>query len=266
MAVPGFQEMFLPFLQLLVDGEARHMSVVREHIENYFDLPLEDRTELIPSGQSTKVANRAGWARTHLCKTGLIHREGWGIYKITEAGHHLLENLPTELNLRFLDTIPAHRDWFHAARRGTTATPETVEREAEENQPPNERIGEAFSELNASLAGELLSHMAAMDPFRFEQLVIDLLFAMGYGGSREEAARVTKRTGDGGIDGIINEDRLGLDVIYVQAKRWQGNVGINEVRNFIGALSENHANKGVFITTSDFVPAALESAKRVAQR
>jgi restriction system protein len=141
-----------------------------------------------------------------------------------------------------------------------------LETDNEQDQAPDELIESAFAQLNQSLALELKEQMARMDPFRFEQLVVDLLFAMGYGGSREEAAKVTKKSGDGGIDGIINEDRLGLDVIYIQAKRWQANVGANEIRNFIGALSENHANKGVFITTSDFAPGARESARKVQQK
>jgi len=258
--------MFLPFLRCLSDGQARHMSAIRESIEDHFQLAPADREELIPSGQSTKAANRVGWCRTHLSKAGLIQRQDWGVYRITDAGRAVLQNPPPKLNLKYLDTIPQHKNWFHAPKKESNLDIELGIEAASDEQPPNERIEEAFAQLNTSLASELLAQMAKMDPFRFEQLVIDLLFAMGYGGSREEAAKVTKRTGDGGIDGIINEDRLGLDVIYVQAKRWQGNVGTNEIRNFIGALSENHANKGVFITTSDFVPAARESARRVSQK
>lgn len=264
MAVPGFQEMFLPFLQCLADGQTRHVSTIRDFIEDHFQLSSEDREEQIPSGQSTKAANRVGWARTHLSKAGLIERTEWGIYRITDAGRCLVACPPSPFDLRFLDSIPQHREWFHASSSATD-TAGTVET-AEATHPPNERIEEAISELNANLGAELVEHMLKMDPYRFEQLVLDLLRAMGYGGPREESGWVTKKSGDGGIDGIINEDRLGLDVIYVQAKRWQGNVGTNEVRNFIGALSENHANKGVFITTSDFVPAARELTRRVSQK
>lgn len=206
-----------------------------------------------------------GWCRTHLSKAGLILTEKPGVFRISDEGKKLLSNLPPKLDMRFLDTIPAYYAWRHAS--GAAAPPLTAGQEIETAlQAPNEQIEEAFSQLNDSLASELQVLMAKMDPFRFEQLVVDLLFSMGYGGSREEAAKVTKKSGDGGIDGIINEDRLGLDVIYIQAKRWQNNVGTNEIRNFIGALSENHANKGVFITTSDFIPSARESARKVSQK
>jgi restriction system protein len=264
MAVPGFQEMFLPFLQCLADGQPRHVSAIREFVEDYFQLSPEDREELIPSGQSTKAANRVGWARTHLSKAGLIERTEWGVYHITEAGRNLVANPPAQFDLRFLDTIPQHKEWFHASRSAIDAP--VADEAATATQPPNERIEEAFSQLNASLAAELLAHMLKMDPFRFEQLVVDLLFKMGYGGSREEAAKVTKKTGDEGIDGVINEDRLGLDVIYIQAKRWQGNVGRNEIEKFVGALAGKHAHKGVFITTSGFVQTAIDYARSIAQR
>lgn len=227
--------MFLPFLQCLADGTTRHVSEIREYVANHLKLSLEDCEELIPSGQATKLANRVGWARTHLSKAGLIERAGdWGIYRITDAGRAIVNNPPPVMNLRFLDTIPAHYAWFHAGEKKSPETTSALESIADNDQPPNERIEEAFAELNAELRAELLASMLKMDPFRFEHLVLELLQGMGYGGSGKGSGWVTKKGGDGGIDGIINEDRLGLDVIYVQAKRWQNNVGTNEIRNFIG--------------------------------
>lgn len=263
MAIPGFQEMFLPFLQRLADGKEHAMNEVRDYIADRLQLSQEDRDELIPSGVSTRLANRVGWTRTHLAQAGLIERIDWGVYRITEAGQKLAANPPPKLDLRFLDTIPQHKAWFHAPRREKPATPAA---DSLEEQPPDERIEEAFQQLNDSLASELQQAMAKMDPFRFEQLVVDLLFAMGYGGSRKEAAQVTKKTNDEGIDGVINEDRLGLDVIYVQAKRWQDTVGRKEIQSFVGALAGQAASKGVFITTSGFHPTAVQYAESVSQK
>ena len=265
MAVPGFQEMFLPFLQSLSDGTPRHHTAIRQFIEEQLQISPDDREEMVPSGQSTKLANRVGWCRTHLSKAGLIVTEKPGTFRITAEGKQLLQNPPPKLDMKFLGSIPNYHAWRHTSRAVSESFPNADDSEAM-IQPPNERIEEAFAQLNDSLAAELQDQMAKMDPFRFEQLVVDLLFAMGYGGSREEAAKVTKKSGDEGIDGVINEDRLGLDVIYVQAKRWKNDVGRNEIQNFVGALAGKHANKGVFITTSGFGQNATEYARSVPQK
>jgi restriction system protein len=264
MAVPGFQEMFLPFLQLLSDGKARHTSDVQKHIISALNISEQDQQEMVASQQSTKLANRVGWARTHLKKAGLIEAETRGVYKLTEAGKKLVASRPPVIDLKFLDTIPAHSSW-----RETFNDPgprPIKDPPGDDLQPPNERIEEAYAELNEALASSLLEKMADMDAFRFEQLVVDLLFAMGYGGSRQEAAKVTQKTGDEGIDGVINEDRLGLDVIYVQAKRWRSNVGRPEIQSFVGALAGKQAHKGVFITTSEFSQGASDYARAVPQK
>jgi len=264
MAVPGFQEMFLPFLQVLSEGDPLHMSDIEDGIVRIMEISEQDQNEMIPSGQSTKVGNRVGWARTHLNKAGLIEPVTRGVYRISEEAKKLLAAPPVPFDLKFLDTIPSHQKWFHAPPKATKPTPVIPNTDASE--PPNERIEAAYEELNTSLASGLLEKMAGMDPFRFEQLVVDLLFEMGYGGSREEAAKVTKKSGDEGIDGVLNEDRLGLDVIYVQAKRWQQTVGRKEVQSFVGALAGKQAHKGVFITTSDFAQTAFDYAKAIPQK
>lgn len=264
MAVPGFQEMFIHFLRSLADGETRHTSSIRSFVSEEMNLSEEDREEMIPSGQSTRLANRVGWARTHLRKARLIEQVKRGHYRITDAGKALLASPPENLNLHYLDTIPSHKNWFHASKKEKSETGTTGDHEA--STPPNERIEEAYKELNDELASSLLEAMATMDAYAFEQLVIDVLFAMGYGGSRKEAARVTKKSNDEGIDGVINEDRLGLDVIYVQAKRWQNTIGRKEIQSFVGALAGKQANKGVFITTSDYNQNALEYAAKVSQK
>lgn len=258
--------MFLPFLQCLADGQAKHTSVLQAAIEESLNISDEDRQEMIPSGQSSKVANRVGWTRTHLNKAGLVEQVTRGHYRITPEGMALLASPPLKLDLKFLDSIPRHREWFHAPKKEGVPKPATEKDDTDTDTPPNERIEEAFEELNNSLASSLLEAMSTMDPFRFEKLVIDLLFAMGYGGSREEAARVTQKSNDEGIDGVINEDRLGLDVIYVQAKRWKNTVGRPEIQSFVGALAGKQAHKGVFITTSSFGPSAVDYAAMVPQK
>lgn len=257
MAVPSFQEMFLPVLQHFADGKARRIADVVDSVANYFQLSTADREEPIPSGQGSKLANRVGWCRTHLKFAGLIEKVSWGQYQITAAGLAVVRNPPEKVDLKFLDTIPAHHQWFHQAK-----TPGAVD------QPfldlplttitPRERLGALIEELQQKLTAELSEVLRECDPFRFEQIVLDLLVAMNYGGSRAEAAQVTRKTGDEGIDGVINEDRLGLDVIYIQAKRWKNNIGRIEVQNFVGALAGRKASKGIFITTSDFNTNARE--------
>jgi restriction system protein len=177
-----------------------------------------------------------------------------------------LANPPKRIDRQFLARYPAFEK-FATARRTPTAAPIPPEASrATAEETPDEQIEEAFRELNETLAVELAAQIAKMDPYRFEQLVVDLLFAMGYGGSREEAAKVTKKSGDEGIDGVINEDRLGLDVIYIQAKRWQAQVGRKEIQSFVGALAGKQAHKGVFITTSTFSQNAFEYARSVPQK
>jgi restriction system protein len=267
MPIPAVTKFRVPLFKLLGDGREWKLSDAADALANQFQLTPEERELVISSGYPV-VRHRTGWAGFHLRKAGLVHEGIKGILHLTAEGHELLASNPEDLSDKFLhDHFAKYREWKESVSKSSgPAVAASESEELEEEGSPEEQIESAEAKLRGKLAAELQSIMAKMDPFRFEQLVVDLLFAMGYGGSREEAAKVTKKSGDGGIDGIINEDRLGLDVIYVQAKRWQGNVGTNEIRNFIGALSENHANKGVFITTSDFVPAARESARRVSQK
>ena len=263
MAIPSFQKIFLPFLQLLSDGKEHEMAKILESMEGHFALSTAEKEELLPSGQSTRMRNRVGWCRTHLAKAGLIERIDWGVYRITDAGTKVLIAPPSRFDLKFLDTIPEHKTWFHTPRGDK---PETKTERVTDESPPDERIEEAIEQINDSLAAELQQTMAKMDPFRFEQLVLDLLSKMGYGGSRKEAAKITKKSNDEGIDGIINEDRLGLNVIYVQAKRWQNSVGRKEIQSFVGALAGQQASKGVFITTSAFHQTATDYAEGLAQK
>lgn len=233
-----------------------------------FGLTEEERNELTPSGTSKTIRNRIGWAMSHLTKAGFIEKVAQHTYRTTSKGKEYLKNHSgpiTPTDLRQIDGLV--EAWEEASKkrqaaRSTDAPTITVNRSV----TPEEQIDDAISAIDDTLKSELLENLHEIDPFRFEQVVIDLLFAMGYGGSREEAARVTKKSNDEGIDGVINEDRLGLDVIYVQAKRWQNTVGRKEIQSFVGALAGKQANKGVFITTSDFAATATDYARSVAQK
>jgi restriction system protein len=188
-----------------------------------------------------------------------------GVFRITERGKQLVAKNPTVVNLKVLDQYPEHYEWFHS-KKDSTEKSEPVTEPLNETQTPEERIEALAEDLSKKLSSDLLDRIKEMDPFRFERVVLDLLLAMGYGGSRKEAAEIGKGVNDGGIDGLINEDRLGLDRIYIQAKRWQGPVGRPQIQNFVGALAGQNASRGIFLTTSDFSAGAVEFVKTIQQR
>lgn len=263
MALPSYQELMLPLLNVLGAAKTElHQKKCTELISEMLHLSEEERQIMLPSGGQTAIHNRTGWAGWYLQQAGLVEKTKVAHLRITDAGLKLLETKPTSIDNKFL---AANYPSFKAKlfKPSTTSGNQSMEVSATSEQTPTDQIEEAHQKLVQTLASDLLDHMLKMDPFRFEQLVVDLLFAMGYGGSRAEAALVTQKTNDEGIDGVINEDRLGLDVIYIQAKRWQSNVGRKEIQNFVGALAGKHANKGVFITTSEFVSSAVDYAKSV---
>ncbi len=266
MSVPSFQDMMLPVLKTLAEHGPMKTAACADLVAERLGLSEEDRSEMLPSGAQRLVVNRTGWAAWYMMQAGLVDRPNRGIIQASAEGRTFLATNPPSINNKLLQTFPLFVE--RMKKQGSPAEGRAIEagKQDEQERPPDERIEEAFSQLNISLASELQDQMARMDPYRFEQLVVDLLFAMGYGGSREEAAKVTKKSGDEGIDGVINEDRLGLDVIYVQAKRWQANVGRKEIQSFVGALAGQQANKGIFITTSGFVQTAIDYARNVTQK
>jgi len=231
-----------------------------------FHLTEEEMAEMLPSNTQRKWHNRVYWSCFDLYKAGLLDRPTKGNYQINDAGRKSLKEGPQQFSRKYLSEISKEFLKFITPNQEKGLGKPMQPILFPESRTPDEQIESAFSQLNESLASELQDQMAKMDPFRFEQIVVDLLFAMGYGGSREEAAKVTKKSNDEGIDGVINEDRLGLDVIYVQAKRWQNTVGRKEIQSFVGALAGQQANKGVFITTSDFTQTATDYAKSVHQK
>lgn len=268
MAVPGFEELTLPVLQILSDGQARKLMVVEQSLADHLSLSEEDRDELLPSGTERRLHNRAGWACYDLMRAGLLCRPSRGIYQITSEGLKVLQEAPLRIDRHFLMRYPGFAEWMQA-----TNTPKSedgaaggVGTTAEADATPQEAVEAAYLTLRGTLETELRELLTQIDPYRFEQVVLDLLVAMGYGGSRAEAARVTKASNDEGIDGVINEDRLGLDVIYVQAKRWKDKVGRKEIQSFVGALAGQQAHKGVFITTGGFADTATAYAESVPQK
>ena len=258
MAIPVFQQIMLPLLKLLEDKQEHSLRQIIDSLINQFSVTQEEQHELLPSGKQAIFDNRVGWARTYLKKAGLIESTRRGFFRITDRGLEVLKQKPARIDAKFLDQFEEFRA-FKRATREKSAQP--GEEEAETT--PEEALANAYQDLKNNLAGELLQQLKATSPRQFENIVIDLLVAMGYGGSRKEAAKAIGRSGDEGIDGIINEDRLGLDVIYVQAKRWDGTVGRPEIQKFAGALQGQHAKRGIFMTTSSFSKEATDFAARV---
>lgn len=248
MAIPDYQSIMLPLLKLAEDGKTRHLRAAVVILAQHFELTDDEIRELVPSGQQPKFHNRVTWARSYLKKAGLLETPKRGYFLITEQGRQALARKPSKIDKKFLEQFQV----------GTIELDDEIP-----DVTPEEALQEAYSVLRENLADELLKTVMESSPEFFERLVVDLLVRMGYGGSRQEAGEAIGRAGDEGIDGIIKEDRLGLDIIYVQAKRWESVVGRPEVQKFAGALQGQRARKGVFITTSDFSREAMEYVKNI---
>jgi restriction system protein len=258
MAIPDFQSVMRPVLATVQNGAPLPLNEVRERVADQFQLSEDERKELLPSGNQTVINNRVGWARTYLNKAGLLCIPVKGMVQITPGGLDVLADGPERITVRWLKQFPEFAN-FHTAKPQVADLPAALDIEISETTP-DEQLAQAHQALVQSLADELLALVRAATPSFFEQLVVDLMIAMGYGGSRKEAGKATQATNDGGIDGIIKEDKLGLDVIYLQAKRWTNTVHRPEIDKFIGALTRQRARKGVFITTSDFSDGARTAA------
>ncbi|USW95508.1 restriction endonuclease [Pseudomonas proteolytica] len=258
MSIPDFQSVMRPVLAMVQDGVPLRLSELRERIAEIFQLTEEERKERLPSGHQTVINNRVGWARTYLNKAGLLTIPSKGMVQITVRGREALANGPERISVAWLKQFPEFAD-FHTAKPQMVDVLGVPEASVAETTP-DEQLADAHQALMQSLADELLAQVRAGTPGFFEQLVVDLMIAMGYGGSRKEAGKATQATNDDGIDGIIKEDKLGLDVIYLQAKRWANTVHRPEIDKFIGALTRQRARKGVFITTSEFSAGAREAA------
>lgn len=260
MPIPDFQTIMLPLLRAMSDGQEHSIQELTDRLAKEFSLSEDELRELLPSGKQTIFYNRVGWARTYLSKTGLLEMTRRSYYHITDRGRQVLSTNPPQIDIKFLKQFPEYVEFRE--REGEQRKPKQTTFKGEE-QTPEEILEEAYQEIRNSLAQELLNLVKESHPSFFERLVVELLVKMGYGGSRRDAARAVGQTGDEGIDGIIDEDRLGLDTVYIQAKRWDNVVGRPEIQKFVGALMGKRAKKGIFITTSTFSNEAVNYVSNI---
>jgi len=271
MAVPGFQDLMLPFLQICSDGKERTVMEIGEIIAHQLMLSEFDLQEIMASGQ-TKFYNRTAWVKSYFGKACLLDFPSRGKFKITQRGLDLLAKNPKSIRIKTLDQYPEFVN-FHKGTKVTDSCGKNHEAPIQDNQEiepatPDDQIENAYQDLRSQLASNLLDTILNNPPSFFEKLVVDLLVAMGYGGSRKDAGQTLGKTGDGGIDGLIKEDRLGLDIIYLQAKRYSVDnvVPSREVRDFTGSLEGHGAQKGVLITTSNFTRNGIDFVKKLQQK
>jgi restriction system protein len=266
MAVPDFQSLFIPVLKIASDGNEHSLNEAIEAIAQQLELSETDRNEILPSGKQRKFDNRVSWARTYLQKAGLLSNTGRSKFCITERGLRVLKENPAFINTKFLKQFPEFLV-FHTTNEKGSSIDETMRASQEmvekTSQTPQEILETTYQSLRQTLAQDILERIKTNPPKFFEGLVVDLLVAMGYGGSRKDAGQAVGQVGDGGIDGIIKEDKLGLDAIYLQAKRWEDVVSRPYVQGFAGALMGRKARKGILITTSKFSPQAREFASSI---
>ena len=260
MPVPDFQSLMLPVLRALANGKATPVRQVRERVAKAEGLKDEDLREMLPSGRHRAFANRVAWALNYLLRAALVERVRRGVYRITDEGKRLLAKPPKRVDIPYLRRFPAFAEGEKKRER---------QGDDEPSRTPEEALEAADRELTEALEAEVLDRLRKASPSFLERVVVSLLVAMGYGGGDASMGRVTGGAGDGGIDGTIKEDKLGLDEVYLQAKKYASGstVGVGELRNFVGALVGAHAQKGVLVTTADFTASAeafaAQSPKRV---
>lgn len=269
MAVPDYQSVMLPLLQFAAKkGAETSTTEAVEALAKELCLTEDDLKEMLPSGIQSTFVNRVGWASTYMKKAGLLEATRRGFYQITDRGRDLLRNQPKTINVKLLKQYPEFLEFQQL--KGTRRGDKILESKGTSDistATPSEALEAAYENLRDELADELLGRLKKISPAFFERVVVELLVKMGYGGSRADAGKAIGRTGDGGIDGIIKEDKLGLDVVYIQAKRWDNNpVGRPDVMQFAGALQAQRANKGIFITTSRFTDDALSYVSQIGSK
>jgi restriction system protein len=266
MPIPDFQTCMLPLLRLAADGNEHKLKEASQRLAHEFKLTDEEQNEFLPSGQQPVFINRIGWARSYLKKALLLDSTRRGYFQITPRGQTLLKDPPDRITIKYLDRYPEFKEFWdkYRSKKGVEDDSQgAVESEPAPGQTPHEALENAYVRLRSEIAAEILQTLKGSDPSMFENIVVDLLVKMGYGGSRKDAGKAIGRSGDEGIDGIIKEDHLGLDSIYVQAKRWDATVGRPEIQKFAGALQGQRARKGVFITTSEFSREATDYVSRI---
>lgn len=275
MPIPDYETLMLPVLRLFAEG-APNVAACIPRLQQQYAISDEEASELLPSGRTTVLQSRAHWARTYLSKAGLLESPKRNLHVITEQGRQLLATNPPRIDNQVLSRIPSFTDWIEASRAGSDEAPNSDgERHnqlhlmpVDDRQTPEDAMEAASALLSAALRDELLVLLYQLTPARFERLIVDLLSAMGYGGGEASRGMVTKLSGDGGIDGIMHEDSLGLDAVYIQAKRYAADskIGRPDIQRFVGSLTGEGATKGVFVTTSDFSREAHEYLNRVQHR
>lgn len=262
MSIPDFQTLMLPLLQIASDGKIHSLRETVEFLANEYKLTEEEKSQLLPSGQQPAFFNRVGWARTYLKKSGLLQDPSRGQFQITDRGLEVLAKKPMKIDMKYLQQFPEYvvfRETVHVSK-----DKEPKEEEIE-GLTPEESLENSYQKIRGTLSEDLLSYVYGSTPAFFEKLVVELLVKMGYGGSRRDAARAVGRSGDEGIDGIIDEDRLGLDTIYIQAKKWEktSTIGRPEIQKFVGALTGKRAKRGIYLTTANFSKEAWEYAANI---
>ena len=258
--IPDYQSVMLPLLNYAGDKEEHHIRDAIEGLADEFKLTEEERKELLPSGLQAIFNNRVGWANTYLKKAGLLESTRRGYFRISDRGLNVLEKPPKEINVNYLEQYQEFIDFRGASKPGESELDEPLKYE---DTTPEELIGIGHQKLQEDLASELLDRIKDCSPSFFEKLVVELLVKMGYGGSRQDAGKAIGKSHDEGIDGIIKEDKLGLDIVYIQAKKWENPVSRPEIQKFAGALQGKRAKKGIFITTSKFSKSSIEYVSRI---
>lgn len=262
MAIPDYQTLMLPLLKLAGDKNEHPIGEARDKLADFFNLSEAERNEFLPSGNQRIFDNRVGWARTYLKKANLIEYVKRGVFKITQRGLDVLSQNPSAIGAKYLEQFPEFTDFKEISKKDKGEISHS-DVQISEQKTPEESLEYGYQKIRQSLAQELLNRVKELSPRFFERLVVELIVKMGYGGSIKDAGKAIGGSGDEGIDGIIKEDKLGLDTIYLQAKRWEGTVGRPEIQKFAGALQGHRAKKGVFITTSCFSNEALEYASKI---
>ncbi len=262
MPIPDFQSFFVPVLQAVMDGADHAASEIREKVVKMLQFTPDELEQKIPSGSQTVFVNRVTWSTVYLTKAGALRRVRRGVFQIADRGRELLKRHPNKISVNVLKEFPE----FAAFQTGQAVNTNQIDHKIEATETPEEVLASAYQVLRKALANDVLEAVRKSTPMFFETLVVDLLVAMGYGGSAADAGKAVGGSGDGGIDGIIKEDKLGLDVVYLQAKRWKDPVGRPLVQAFAGSLEGFRARKGVFITTSTFTQDATDYVQRIEKK
>lgn len=263
--IPDYQKILLPLLKLAENGEVHKYREAINNLAEKFELTEEEKKELLPSGNDKVFDNRVGWAKTYLKKAGLLEYPKRGYFKITDRGLKVLKEDPDKITSKYLKKF----EEFNNFQENSKVKSEKKDKKSSfefEDYTPEELIEIGFKTLNENLADNLLEKVKTYSPSFFEKLVVDLIVKMGYGGTIKDAGQAIGKRGDEGIDGVIKEDKLGLDIIYIQAKKWENNVSRPEIQKFAGALQGKNAKKGIFITTSDFSKNAVKYADRITSK